>query len=81
MIQVRMTPEQFEAAAAKLKSEQGLVISGSQGTLSKSGVTASYTYDGVTLAVNILKKPPLVWNNYCESRLVKWLDLTQPTVN
>jgi hypothetical protein len=81
MIQVAMTPAQFEAAADKLKSNYGLVLSGSQGTLSKSGVTATYAYDGAELMVNILKKPFLVTTNYCESQLVKWLDLTAPSVS
>jgi len=80
MIQVAMTPAQFDAAALKLKNEQGLVLSGSQGTLSKDGVTATYRYDGATLSVTILKKPMFVTVNYCESQLVQWLDLGAATV-
>jgi len=73
-----MSPEQFEAAGLKLKTQYGLLLAGSKGTLSKSGVTASYAYDGATLVVNILKKPMLFSINFCESQLVKWLDLTAP---
>ena len=81
MIQVAMTPAQFEAAGLKLKQQYGLLLQGSKGTLSKSGVTASYAYDGASLEVSILKKPLLFSINFCEAQLVKWLDLAAPSVN
>ena len=73
MIRIALTPEQFASKAAQLKVEEGLELSGNTGTLSKSGVTAQYSYDGQYLSVTITHKPFLVSERYCESKLTEWL--------
>jgi hypothetical protein len=73
MIQVAMTPAQFDAKRDELLAEQGINLVGMQGSISKSGVGATYTYDGATLKVVITKKPFLVSESYCENKLLEWL--------
>ena len=73
VVTIPMTRAQFEAKAAQLKAEQGLVITGDTGTLSKDGVTAKYTYDGVTLTAQIIDHPFVVSMSYCVNKLAAWL--------
>jgi hypothetical protein len=73
MISLSMTPAQFEAKAAQLDREEGIALTGSQGVIKKDGVTASWSYDGVTLIVKILSKPMLMTIHYCELKLSAWL--------
>ena len=73
MIQIPLTPEQFAAKAAQLKSQQGIELAGHEGKISKSGVTASYLYKDGVLAVQILEKPFFVSTDYCEEQLRKFI--------
>ena len=72
MIQIPLTPEQFASASAKL-AEQGIALAGNEGEISKSGVTAAYTYAGDLLTVNITHKPFFVTTEYCEEQIKSWL--------
>ena len=71
MIQIVMTPEEFATKAGKLAKEQGLAMTGNEGTVSKMGVTAAYKYADGMLSVSILEKPFFVTEEYCESELKK----------
>ena len=68
MIQLPLTPDQFAHHAAKL-AEQGINITGNEGTISKMGVTAAYKYAEDLLTINILEKPFFVTTEYCEQQL------------
>ena len=72
-MQVKMTPGQFDAVAERLKSSQGIELSGPTGTIEKMGVKASYAYDGETLTVELIEKPFLVTREYVEGKLKEWL--------
>ncbi len=73
MIRISMTPEAFAAKAAQLKNEQGIELSGQEGTIAKDGVTASYSFDGKTLLVSVLHKPMFYPMATVESKLTAWL--------
>lgn len=53
----KVTPAQYAAMETELDAA-GLAISGEAGTVEKKGVTASWTYDGVTLSITVLSAPP-----------------------
>ncbi len=72
MIQIPLTPEAYAAKAAELQ-QQGIALTGTEGKLSKSGVTAGYSYKDGLLTVEILDKPFFVTTEYCEEQLKKFL--------
>lgn len=72
-MQVKMTQVEFDAIGEKLKSSQGIELTGTEGTIEKMGVKAGYTYDGETLTVEVLEKPFLVTKEFVEDRLKEWL--------
>ena len=57
MIQVEMTPERFAQLAAKLKAEQGIVLTGNKGTINSHGAQADYNFDGAELTVTVTHSP------------------------
>ena len=74
MIQFPLTPEQFDATAARLQQQQGITLEGHEGKITKMGVTAGYQYlDGI-LRVTILDKPFFVTTEYCEEQLKGFLE-------
>ena len=73
MIQIPLTPEAFAAKAAELQQQQGIALTGTEGKLTKSGVTAGYSYKDGLLMVEILDKPFFVTTEYCEEQLKKFL--------
>lgn len=68
-----MTPEQFAARCAELETQLGVPMHGDTGQISKSSVTAKYSYGQGKLTVEIVQKPFLVSTAFCESRLLSWL--------
>jgi len=72
-MQVKMTQTEFDAAALRLKSSEGIDLSGSAGTIEKMGVKASYAYDGEMLTVEVLEKPFIVSKEFVEDTLKGWL--------
>lgn len=74
MIQIPLTADEFAATAARLEQQQGITLSGPDGTISKMGVTASYAYAEGLLTVNILDKPFFVSTEYCEEQLKGFLN-------
>ncbi len=81
MITLPLNSMQYSALASRINQEQGVVIVGRSGTISKYGVTASYTYDGTNLVVTITKKPMFMTTAFCESKLLAYLTGRAPQVN
>ena len=73
MIQIPLTPDQFEAKAKQLQEQQGITLDGPEGKISKMGVTAGYQYAEGVLKVTILDKPFFVSTDYCEEQLKSFL--------
>ncbi len=73
MMEFPMSSEEFAAKAKKLAETQGIALSGNEGRISKSGVTASYLYQDGKLMVSILEKPFFVSTDYCEEQLRDWI--------
>lgn len=73
MVQIPLTPDRFAALAAELQQKHGIALTGDQGTLTKSGVTASYVYAAEVLTVTILEKPFFVSTQFCEDQLKSFL--------
>jgi hypothetical protein len=72
-MQVKMTQGEFDAVAARLKSSEGIELSGSSGTIEKMGVKATYSYDGEMLTVELVEKPFFVTREYVEEKFKEWL--------
>jgi hypothetical protein len=70
-MQVKMTQGEFDAVAARLKSE-GVALSGPTGTIEKMGLKIGYAYDGETLTVEVMEKPSFVTREYVEEKLKEW---------
>jgi hypothetical protein len=73
MIQIPLTPEEFQTKATKLAEEQGIEISGPSGTLEKMGVKAGYLYENGLLSITILQKPAFLSEDACEKAIRTWL--------
>ena len=78
MIELPMTDAQFAAATQRL-AHNGIVLTGSAGTLSKDGITASYEHTEGTLRINILDKPFLLPESLIEGRLKAYLEQSLAT--
>jgi len=76
MITVALTRDVFNAKAAQLKAEQGIVLTGDYGVVTKDGVTIKYGFNGSEFTGEVLDKPHLVTASYCESRMRKWLGVS-----
>lgn len=76
MVTAKMTRDEFNAKAAQLKAEQGIVLSGDKGEVSKDGVTVDYEFDGAEFTATIKHKPMLVTLGYCETQLRHWLGVS-----
>ncbi len=68
MIELPMTEAQFASAGERLK-RHGLDLSGPAGTLTKEGITASYTYGEGLLRITIHNKPFFIPESLIEGRL------------
>ena len=73
MVQIPLTPVQYAAAASLLEQKQGILIEGTEGKITKMGVTAGYQYADGLLRITILDKPFFVTTDYCEEQLKTWL--------
>ncbi len=68
-----MTDEEYAATAARVEQQQGITLTGTEGKISKMGVTAGYQYANGILRVTILDKPFFVSTDYCEEQLKSFL--------
>ncbi len=73
MIQIPLSPEQFESKAAKIAAEQGIKLAGHQGTIDKMGVKANWVYEDETLKITIVDKPFFLSEAMVEEQLKKLL--------
>jgi hypothetical protein len=73
MIEIPLTEEEFAATAARVEQQQGIVLTGNEGKITKMGVTAAYQYADGLLRVTILDKPFFVSTEYCEEQLKAFL--------
>ena len=73
MIEIPLTPEAFATRSKEVEQKHGIQLTGNEGTLSKSGVTAKYIYSDGLLKVDIVEKPFFVSTAYCEEQLRKFL--------
>ncbi len=73
MIQIPLTPEEFQSKSAQLAAKQGITITGHQGAIEKMGVKASYLYEDGLLTITILDKPFFLSEDLCEKQLRAWL--------
>lgn len=73
MIKIPLTPVEFAAKSRQLQDQQGIVLTGNEGKLTKMGVTAAYHYSEGELKITILDKPFFVTTDYCEEQLKSWI--------
>jgi hypothetical protein len=73
MIQIPLTPEEFETKTAALAEKQGINLPGREGTIEKMGLKASYVYSDGTLKITILDKPFFLTEEMVEKQLRAWL--------
>jgi hypothetical protein len=73
MIQIPLTPEQFDSKVVQLAAQQGINMIGHEGTIEKMGVKANYLYENGVLSITILDKPFLLSEEMVESQLKAWL--------
>ncbi len=72
MIEVPLTEAQFAAAAQRLQA-YGVNLTGSAGTLSRSGVTARYTYANDLLTIEVIDKPRFMPLSVIESQMRSYI--------
>jgi hypothetical protein len=68
-----MSETQFAAATQRLQGN-GIDLTGREGTLSKDGVTAKYSYGDGMLAVEIVDRPALLPLSLIEGKLRAYLE-------
>jgi len=73
MIEILLTEDEFAATAARVEQQQGITLTGTEGKITKMGVTAAYHYGNGVLRVTILEKPFFVSTEYCEEQLKAFL--------
>jgi hypothetical protein len=73
VIEIAMSEKQFAAATQRLRSN-GIELSGPDGTLTKDGVTAKYSYAHGMLAVEIVDRPSLLPLSLIEGKLRAYLE-------
>ncbi|WP_263374649.1 hypothetical protein [Granulicella aggregans] len=73
MIQIPLTPEQFDSKAAQIAAQQGINLIGHEGTIEKMGVKAHYVYENGVLNITIIDKPMFLSESMVENQLKAWL--------
>lgn len=73
MIQIPLSPEQFQSKAAQIAAEQGINLIGHEGTIEKMGVKAAWAYADGMLTITILDKPFFLSEEMVEEQLKKLL--------
>ncbi len=70
---VPMSERQFAAATERLRAN-GIVLEGTEGTLTKDGITAKYVYAEGALTIEIVDRPFLLPLSLIEGKLQAYLD-------
>jgi hypothetical protein len=73
VIEIPLSEAQFAAAAQRLRPH-GVELTAPTGTISRSGVTARYTYTGSLLTIEIIQRPFLVPVSVIESKLKAYIE-------
>lgn len=73
MIEIPMTEAQFATAGDRLR-KHGLELTAPSGTLTKEGITASYTYGEGLLRITIHNKPFFIPESMIEGRLRSYVE-------
>ena len=73
MIEIPLSPQEFESKAAELAAKQGITFPGPTGTIEKMGVKASYAYADGVLKITILDKPFFLTEAMVEKQLRAFL--------
>jgi hypothetical protein len=73
MIQIPMSEAQFVSATARLHNN-GIELPGRSGTLTKDGVTASYSYGEDKLTIEIIDRPSYYPLALVEAKLQSYLE-------
>ncbi len=73
MIQIPLTPEQFQSKAAQIAAQQGINLIGHEGTIEKMGVKANWVYEEEMLKITIVDKPFFMSEEMVEEQLKKFL--------
>jgi len=73
LIQIPLTPEQFQSKAAQIATQQGINLIGSSGTIEKMGVKADWIYEDGVLTITIVDKPAFLPTSMVEEQLKKLL--------
>ena len=71
-IKIPMSTVEYQAAARRLQSEEGVTVAGEEGTLSHSGVTIAYDEDGSTLTLTVEHKPFYLGDAILQEQIRKW---------
>ena len=74
MIQIPLSPEQFQSKAAQIAAQQGINLIGHEGTIEKMGVKANWVYEEETLKITIVDKPFFMSESMVEEQLKKFLN-------
>ena len=73
MIQIPMSDAQYAAAAVRLRNN-GIDLVGTSGTLTKAGITATYTHADGKLTIEIVDRPNLLPLSLIEGKLQAYLE-------
>jgi hypothetical protein len=73
MIEIPLTPEQFQSKAAQIAAQQGINLIGHEGTIDKMGVKANWIYEEGMLKITIVDKPFFMSESMVEEQLKKFL--------
>ncbi len=73
MIQIPMSDSQFTSATERLRTN-GIYLAGPTGTLTKDGITASYTHADGKLTIEIIDRPSLLPLSLIEAKLQSYLE-------
>ena len=73
MIEVPLTQAQFDEASQRLRAA-GIDISGAAGTLSRDGITATYSYANAVLTIEVVEKPFFLPLSVIESQMRGYIE-------
>jgi hypothetical protein len=72
-IQIPLTQEQYKEKVAQLET-LGVHLTGTQGAISKEGVTVNYAYDGHQVVLNVVHKPFALPMSVVEGKIKEWFN-------
>jgi hypothetical protein len=73
LIEIPLTPEQFQSKAAQIAAKQGISLIGHSGSIEKMGVKANWAYEDGRLKITIVDKPFFMSESMVEEQLKNFL--------